>query len=56
MGDEKKGGKKGGGFGATAVKLLILLALLGVMFEIASRYTGNSDLSPLIQLQRALKR
>lgn len=56
MGDEKKGGKKGGGLGGTLVKVVILLALLGVMFEIAARYTGNYELSPLLQLQRALKR
>ena len=55
MGDDK-GKKKSGGVGGTLVKLVVLLALVCVIGEIAARYTGNYDLSVLTQLQRLLKR
>jgi hypothetical protein len=54
MGDDK--GKKKGGGGGILFKVLALIVLLGIVGEIAARFTGNYDLSPLTQLQRLLKR
>ena len=54
MGDDK-GKKKSGGAGGMVLKIVFLLILLGIVGEIAARFTGNYDLSPLIQLQRLLK-
>jgi hypothetical protein len=56
MGDDKGKKKSGGGAGGMLFKVLALIVLVGILGEIAARFTGNFDLSPLTQLQRLLKR
>jgi hypothetical protein len=54
MGDDK--GKKKGGGGGILFKVAALVILLCIVGEIAARFTGNYNLSPLTQLQRLLPR
>lgn len=54
MGDDKKkssGGSKGG----TLVKLLVLVGLLLVAAEIASRVTGRGEWSPYVRIMNLIR-